>query len=328
MALNSYPAPKQQQENEKPPAIKGADGGKTASSDPPAKIERAPLGMDVSRGPDRIQPLDVLTIHGLKPLEESATPVLYTVDAKGCIHIRLAGSISVVNLTLEEAQKKIEEKCKNIIAHAAVLLTVTRSLEREIELAHMARNQAAESLHKVRKEEAEARDAMRIESPLTASELKTRIAAYQAEKTNLEIQKISVDSRLRTILTAQAEGRDSASILTLVNLTEKTPLPAKDVDQYIAALKQQLQLIDLQGKSIQHVLDDDRAMTSKLDKLTRNAETLDEQCKRIRQRARSLGRSRARTGTGTSSEALKGDKPSHQRLLVRKILSRNLLEVH
>jgi RNA polymerase sigma factor (sigma-70 family) len=219
--------------------------------------------------PYRIQTSDILNIRVPNAIPDEPIAGPYTVDLDGIVNLGLSyGQVLVVDLALDAAKKKIEEHLGRIIRNPRVELTLAlgrvRAIERDLDLARAARELATNKLAEAKDRYAVLRERMRPKSELDVSELKTRIAAYQAEKNNLDIQ------------------RNENFLEPLVIGFEKSPPKDLNVENYVEVLKLRLKVIELQRQGIQQMLDGDRAATFQLDRFADDLQVLDESCKRFR----------------------------------------------
>ncbi len=163
-------------------------------------------------------------------------------------------------------------------------LAILIKKQRELDLARFGRELAAKNLREAKLESEDEMHRARALSSLDVSELKTRIASFQAERTKLDVQKVKLNSVLQTVQKGLADGTDKVVLLALLDQTGalRTEKLAS-VEACVAVLLQQLKVIDLQRQLFQETLDGDRATVIKLDDPMSRIKALDEKCKRFRQ---------------------------------------------
>ncbi len=162
-------------------------------------------------------------------------------------------------------------------------------IEREIDLSQKFRERTKRDLDQALEQLKDMRARMRVTSPLSVAAVKLRITTSESTLPGLETQKILLDARLEWINKAMDNKTDKAAIVMFIQLSEKLKPVKVDsidqyIDQYVIVLKQQLDVIKLQMDVLQHRLDDDNTSALQLDQLMSSVQTLEEKCKRLRQK--------------------------------------------
>ncbi len=278
----------QQPDKDKPNGVKADNEGKAASKEP-AKL--------VPQAPHKIRPHDILAVHVANVLPEEPIAGLYSIDREGYINFGIiyGDPILVVDLTLAEAKKKIEQILRREYKTPLVELSfphITNLQDagsdsptgsRAFKLYRGFLERAANNLEQARVEFEQTKAAMRKASPLDLPGLKSRLAASQIALDDLNLREQLLTSRLKTIQKGLDEKTDKATLLAFANLSEKlAACKIESIDQYVFVLKQQLEAISGQRSVILRTIDECKTSAGKLEDMTDKASALEEKCKQLR----------------------------------------------
>ncbi len=263
------------------PNARGVGIGAAEQQSANTEKEKAPKQKDVEKQVEqrKIQPWDVLFIRVTKVLQEQPIAGPYAVNPDGKIDfgISYGGSISIANLTLDDARTRIEKTLRNDFKDPQVklVLAVSGAIEiRKIEIE--SRLMLIEKAVKDGMNEEDIQELFRIttsQPPAPAKRANNTIFLDLPEMTLLFGEKNDEESvkkrneRNKKMLEELREEMEASK-------RAKNESPAAKVGEYIEVLKLRLKVIELEEHDNQKALDKGRT--------ARDFQVFDEKCKQLR----------------------------------------------